>query len=287
MKKTLIVGFVLFLVAMILISNMTMYVYEDEYVLIKRFGKIERIVDEAGLALKVPILEQSESLPKNIQMYDQAESDVITKDKKTMTVDNYVVWEISDPLKFVQKIGRISEAERRISNSIYNAIKIHIGRMTQDEVVANRNGTLEDDILLSVQDSFEEYGIRIIRNEIKGLDLPNENKEAVYNRMISERTQIAEKYRAEGKEEGQKIRNETDKETDIIKSTATAQAEQIRAEGEAEYMRIIAEAYNTPERVEFYEFTRSLDALKETMKGNNKTLFLPIDSPLTEIFLGK
>lgn len=286
MKKSLIVGFVLFLVAMILISNMTMYVYEDEYVLIKRFGKIERIVDEAGLALKVPILEQSESLPKNIQMYDQAESDVITKDKKTMTVDNYVVWEISDPLKFVQKIGRVSEAERRISNSIYNAIKIHIGRMTQDEVVANRNGTLEDDILLSVQDSFDEYGIRIIRNEIKGLDLPNENKAAVYNRMISERTQIAEKYRAEGKEEGQKIRNETDKETDIIKSTATAQAEQIRAEGEAEYMRIIAEAYNTPERVEFYEFTRSLDALKETMKGNNKTLFLPIDSPLTEIFLG-
>ena len=141
-------------------------------------------------------------------------------------------------------------------------------------------------IVEKVQPAFNEYGIEIIDNEIKRLDLPSENKAAVYSRMISERNQIAAEYIAEGNEESQKIINSANKDIAVIVSEAEATAEQIRATGESEYMRIISEAYNSAERSEFYEFIRSLDALKITMKGE-KTLFLPIDSPLTSLFIGE
>ena len=271
----------------IAVSTSMIHVHENEYILIKQFGKVERIVEDSGLAFKIPFIQQAETLPSNILVYDQAESDVITKDKKTMVIDNYVLWKIKDPLKFIQTVNTISEAERRIESSIYNAIKNNIGKMNQAEVIEGRNSTLDENILKSVQPGFEQYGIEIISNEIKRLDLPSENKASVYNRMISERNQIAAEFRAEGEAEAQKIKNETDKQTSIVISNAQANAEKIKAEGESEYMKIIAAAYNNNERKEFYEYIRALDALKISMTGENKTLFLPIDSPLTDIFLGK
>ena len=271
----------------IAVSTSMIHVHENEYILIKQFGKVERIVEDSGLAFKIPFIQQAETLPSNILIYDQAESDVITKDKKTMVIDNYVLWKIKDPLKFIQTVNTISEAERRIESSIYNAIKNNIGKMNQAEVIEGRNSTLDENILKAVQPGFEQYGIEIISNEIKRLDLPSENKASVYNRMISERNQIAAEFRAEGEAEAQKIKNETDKQTSIVISNAQANAEKIKAEGESEYMKIIAAAYNNNERKEFYEYIRALDALKISMTGENKTLFLPIDSPLTDIFLGK
>ena len=271
----------------IAVSTSMIHVHENEYILIKQFGKVERIVEDSGLAFKIPFIQQAETLPSNILIYDQAASDVITKDKKTMVIDNYVLWKIKDPLKFIQTVNTISEAERRIESSIYNAIKNNIGKMNQAEVIEGRNSTLDENILKAVQPGFEQYGIEIISNEIKRLDLPSENKASVYNRMISERNQIAAEFRAEGEAEAQKIKNETDKQTSIVISNAQANAEKIKAEGESEYMKIIAAAYNNNERKEFYEYIRALDALKISMTGENKTLFLPIDSPLTDIFLGK
>ena len=271
----------------IAVSTSMIHVHENEYILIKQFGKVERIVEDSGLTFKIPFIQQAETLPSNILIYDQAESDVITKDKKTMVIDNYVLWKIKDPLKFIQTVNTISEAERRIESSIYNAIKNNIGKMNQAEVIEGRNSTLDENILKAVQPGFEQYGIEIISNEIKRLDLPSENKASVYNRMISERNQIAAEFRAEGEAEAQKIKNETDKQTSIVISNAQANAEKIKAEGESEYMKIIAAAYNNNERKEFYEYIRALDALKISMTGENKTLFLPIDSPLTDIFLGK
>ena len=278
---------VIILFGIIVLSNSLVVVQEDEFALIKRFNRVEKIYSESGIYLMTPFLDSVERLPKNIVMYSIIETDVITRDRKAMTVDSYVLWQIKDPLKFTQTLMTVAEAERRIDTVVYNALKNAIGRLDQAELIEERGGALRGEILNTIAPSFAEYGVVIIRNEIKRLDLPEDNKNAVYTRMISEREQIAAGLYAEGREESQKIRNETNRQVTIDISEAEATAEQLRAEGEREYMRILSEAFAGADRVDFYEFIRSLDALKLSMKGGNKTLFLPIDSPLTSIFLGE
>ena len=221
-------------------------------------------------------------------MYDMAASDVITKDKKTMIADSYVLWQISDPILFSKTLNRsVSNAEGRIDAAVFNATKNAISTLTQNEVIAARDGELKELIMSKVGNSMDSYGVKILMAEIKQLDLPEDNKAAVYERMISERNQIAASYQAEGDSEAKKIRNSTDKEISIMLSDAKAEAANTIAEGESEYMRILGDAYNTPERAEFYEFDRALEAAKIAMSGSDKTLILPKDSPLASIFMGE
>ena len=130
----------------------------------------------------------------------------------------------------------------------------------------------------------EQYGFEIQLVKIKKLDLPEENKDAVYNRMITERKNIAAAYKAQGESEAQKIRNTTDRETAVLISQAEAKADQLEAEGEAEYMRILSDAYNDPDKADYYLFVRQLDAAKKSLESGNTTLFLDSDSPLASVF---
>ncbi len=287
MKKTITIIISLLLI-LIIFTSFTVITYENEYKLIKQFGKVNRVIKDSGISFKLPFIENVDTLPKNIILYDLATSDVITKDKKAMVADSYVLWEITDPLKFAQSLSSsITNAESRIDTVVYNALKTIIGSQTQNDIINSRNGTLSSDIMEIVANPMQEYGITILSVETKRLDLPNDNKTAVFNRMISERAQIAAGYIAEGEEESQKIQNSTNKEIQISISQAKAQAETLVAEGEAEYMKILSEAYSSVERKDFYEFIRSLDAIKASLVGENKTLILPINSPLTKILLGE
>jgi len=287
MKKTITI-IISFLLILIIFTSFTVITYENEYKLIKQFGKVNRVIKDSGISFKLPFIENVDTLPKNIILYDLAPSDVITKDKKAMVADSYVLWEITDPLKFAQSLSSsIANAESRIDTVVYNALKTIIGSQTQNDIINSRNGTLSSDIMEIVANPMQEYGITILSVETKRLDLPNDNKTAVFNRMISERAQIAAGYIAEGEEESQKIQNSTNKEIQISISQAKAHAETLVAEGEAEYMKILSEAYSSGERKDFYEFIRSLDAIKASLVGENKTLILPINSPLTKILLGE
>lgn len=261
---------------------------QDEYKLIRQFGKISRVISEPGIGIKIPFLQSAETLPKQTLLYDLSPSDVITKDKKTMISDSYVLWEISDPLKFAQTLNSsIESGESRINNAVYNAIKNAISSMSQDEVITSRDGELAEEVLGSVKDNMEQYGINILMFDTKQLDLPDDNKEAVYERMISERDNIAATYTAEGNSEAKVIRNKTDKEIAIQISEAEMQAEILRAEGEQEYMKILAEAYTEDGRKEFYSYIRSLEALEKSMTGEKKTIVLSSDSPIAQIFYGE
>ena len=232
---------------------------ENEYKLIREFGRVSRVIDQAGLSFRIPFIQTADSLPKQILLYDLAASDVITMDKKTMMSDSYVLWRITDPLKFAQTLNSsITNAERRIDTTVYNSIKNVISSMSQNDVISGRDGELSAD-----------------------------NKAAVYERMISERDKIAATYQAEGQAEAKVIQNTTDREIAISISNAQAEAAAVTAEGEAEYMRILADAYNTPERAEFYGFIRALDAARASLTGNNNTLILPGDSPIARIFMGE
>jgi membrane protease subunit HflC len=300
-----------------LLLNSMVITKENQFKLIRQFGRVERVLTQAGLSFKIPFVESVDTIPKELLIYDLPASDVITSDKKTMIVDSYVLWHVTDPLKFAQTLsGSVSNAEGRIDAIVYNATKNTISNMKQDEVIRSRDGkmtiTVEEpdtevkgnDLELSRQEEVveitsltekimeqighveDQYGIELMAVEVKKLDLPDDNKQAVYARMISERENIAAQYTAEGKSEARMIENTTDKEVSIMLSDAQAKAEATVAEGEAEYMRILSDAYSDPAKTDFYSFVRALDALKESVKGDNKTVILSEDSPIAQIFNG-
>ncbi|MGN1204612.1 MAG: protease modulator HflC [Lachnospiraceae bacterium] len=258
---------------------------ENEYSLIRQFGKIDHIVTEAGISFRIPFVQSVDKLPKETLLYDLSSSDVITSDKKTMITDSYILWRITDPLKFAQTLNSsISNAESRLDTIVYNSTKNVISSMRQEDVINERDGALSQAVIDNIGNTLDQYGIELLSFETKHLDLPSDNKAAVYERMISERDNIAATYTAEGNSQAQMIRNTTDKEVTVMISEAEKQAEILKAEGEAEYMRILSDAYADPSRTEFYTFVRSLDAAKIALSGGDKTLFLSSDSPIAKIF---
>lgn len=276
---------VLVVVAIWILALSMVVTHENEYTLIKQFGKIDHVVDTAGLSFKIPFVQTADTLPKEILMYDLAASDVITMDKKTMVADSYVLWRISDPILFVQTLNsQVSNAESRINAAVFNAMKNVISSLLQTEVISGRDGYLTSKIIDNIGDSMLQYGIDMIDVEVKRLDLPDDNKSAVYERMISERNNIAASYTAEGEAEAKMIRTQTDYEITVSLSEADSTAAGIIAEGEAEYMKILSEAYSDVSRSDFYTFVLSLDAAKASLVGSNKTLILSSDSPIAQIF---
>lgn len=278
--------FIFVVIALWIVADSSMVVtYPNEFTVIKQFGKIVNIVEKPGLSVKVPFIQKAEKIENEVLLYDLAVSDVMTKDKKSMIADCFVLWRISDPQKYTQTLSaQKSNAEYRIDNIVYNSLKNVISSLSQEEVISGRDGELALVIKNNIGNTLEQYGITLLAVETKSLDLPDENKDAVYERMISERNNIAATYKAEGEEEAKQISNNTKAEIIVMQSEADAKAEETVAKGEAEYMRILSEAYNNPEKADFYLFLRSLDAAKSTMTGNNKTLIIDETSPIADIF---
>ena len=279
---------IIFIVLVVSITNTAYMVRENEYAYVTRFSKFVKIQDTAGLHFKLPLLDKIEKIPQFRMMYDIPPSEVLTGDKKTLVVDNFTVWQIDDPYTFMRTVSRISEMENRIDAVVYNAVKNTLGTMDQTSIINSDNSSIDDvnnKITELVNAQLKNYGVSTVAVEIKRLDLPKDNESAVFNRMISERTQMAESFRAEGNLEASKVVNETDKEVGILLSKASAAAEELKGQGEGEYMKIIAEAYSTEDRMDYYEFIRSLEALKVTMKGE-KTLILPADNFIVRVLNG-
>ena len=275
------------ILALLLSSGCFVTTHQNEYTIVRQFGEVVKIIDEPGLTLKIPFIQSTSTLPKTEMLYDLAVSDVITSDKKSMVADSFVLWRIDDPLRFIQTLsGNIANAEYRIDTVVYNSLKTVISSMKQEEVISGRDGLLAQRIMDNVGNTFDSYGIALLAIETKRIDLPDENKSAVYERMISERDNIAASYAAEGAAEAKQIRNEADKSVSITLSQANAQAEKLKAEGEAEYMRILSEVYDTAEEADFYEFMRALDMAEKALAGGNKTLVVSSDSPIAQVFRG-
>lgn len=315
--KYVIIAVIVF-AAIIILSNAFYTTNENEYSVVKQFGKIVATNDSAGLRVRIPFIQSVNKVSKAIQIYDLPESEAITSDKKTMIVDAYVLWEVIDAKTYTSSLNAsTTTAQGRIDVIVYNAIKTTISSMTQEELIASRdtavsidttneeledveiNDLVEDEdgkedevevivisnsLLRCVGNQCDQYGIRIKDIKIKVLDLPDENKEAVYTRMITERNNIAAAYKAQGESEAQIIRNTTDADVAIMLSEAQAKADITVAEGEAEYMRILADAYNDEDKADFYLYSLQLDALRESVTNGNTTLFLDSDSPIAQIF---
>lgn len=290
MKKALkiAVPVVLALALVVILAGSLVVTQPNEYTIIKQFGAVVNIIDQPGLSLKTPFVQSASTLPKTEMLYDLAASDVITSDKKSMVADSFVLWKITDPLKFIQTLsGSVANAESRINAVVYNSLKTVISSMKQEAVISGRDGELAAAIMENFEQNFDDYGLTVLAIETKRIDLPDENKAAVYERMISERGNIAASYEAQGNAEAKRIRNEADKTVDITISEANSQSEKLKAAGEAEYMRILSEVYDTPEEADFYEFMRALDMAQKALVGGNKTLVVSSDSPIAKIFSGQ
>lgn len=289
MKKGIIFG----IIALILVIGVASSVYtvrEDQYACTFRFSEIVNTTDAPGLHFKVPFVDSVKYFSKATQLYDIPPSDVTTLDKQNMTVDCYILWSISDAQKFYRTLGSTSVAEDRLDAITYSALKNAMGTLKQSDIINENPGGERNEIyegITATVDAFAaSYGIKVEDVKIKRFDLPDSNLNAVYTRMISERNQMAEKYTADGNYEASIIRNNVDKEVNILISNAKAQAAQLEAEGEAQYMQMLAAAYDSPDKQQFYEFILALDALKASLTGDNKTIILDQNSDLAKILMG-
>ena len=276
---------VVIVLAVILLGAGTFVVRQNEYGVILQFGAVKDVKDRPGLYFKVPFVQTVTTLPNTVLLYDLPVSDLLTADKTSLIADCFAIWSIDDPRLFIETLsGSIENAESRINANVYNALKTVMSSLTRDQIISGRSGAVVEAIMANIGDAFERYGIALKAVETKKLDLPDDNKSAVYARMISERNNIAAGYLADGQRQAKEIRNEADKQVEITVASAKAQAEILKAEGDAEYMRILSEVYDTGDEADFYTFMIALDALKASMTGEQKTLVLDASSPIAQLF---
>jgi len=289
MKKT-IIALVIVVLAIVLLSESVFTVRENEFACTVRFSAIIDTTAEAGLHFKVPFVDSIKYFPNTTMLYDIPPSEVLTSDKQNMTVDCYILWSISDPKLFYQTLGTTGVAEQRLDALTYNELKTVMGTLAQADIINMEDGAKRNEIYEGIAADVDAlaqvYGIRVEDVKIKRFDLPDSNLQAVYDRMISERNQMAEKYTADGNYEASIIRNDVDKTVNILVSNAEAEAAKLIAEGEAEYMRLLAEAFDSEDKQDFYQFTIALDALKASLTGSEKTIILDGDSQLAQILAG-
>ena len=289
MKKGIIIGIIALLLVIVAASSMYT-VKENEFACTFRFSEIVNTENSAGLHFKIPFIDSVKYFPKATMLYDIPPSEVLTSDKQNMTVDCYILWHIEDPQKFYRALGSTLAAEERLNAITYNALKTAMGRLAQSDIINMNDGGERNEIYEGISSTVDAqtqtYGIRVEDVKIKQFDLPDSNLAAVYARMISERNQMAEKYSAEGNYEASVIRNDVDKQVNILVSDAKAKAAELEAQGEAEYMKMLAEAYDTADKKDFYEFMLALEALQKSLTGEEKTIILDANSELAKILMG-
>lgn len=259
--------------ALLFISGGIMIVDETEQMVIVQLGKPVRNITEPGLNFKIPFIQSATVFEKRLLEYDSAPNTILTEDKKNLILDNYAQWRISDPLVFMQTMRTELLAQPRLDDIIYSSLRVQLGTHLMHEIVSSMRDSLMHKVTQNANLTANEYGIEIVDVRIKRADLPRENEQAVFDRMKAERERMAKQFRSEGEEAAVKIRAETDKEREIILAEAYKDAQIIRGDGEAQAIKIYAEAYQRDPS--FYEFVRTLDAYEEIFDEKTKLVLTP------------
>ncbi|WP_017756082.1 protease modulator HflC [Calidifontibacillus oryziterrae] len=273
------VGFVL--------SNLFI-VKEGEYKVIRQFGEVVKIIDQPGLNYKIPFIQTVSTLPKYQKVFDVEKAEINTKDKKRIMIDNYAIWRISDPKMMISNLRSVENAEAKMGEFIFSVVRTELGQLNYDEIIDEENssrGSLNETVTAKVNEFLkrDNYGVTVIDIRMKRTDLPAENEESVYKRMISERESKAQEYLSMGDAEKNRTIAKTDREVKELLAKAQADAEQIRAEGE----QIAAQTYNSAfsQDPEFYNLYRTLESYKRTIDGET-VIILPNNSPYAKLLMG-
>ena len=259
MKKPLLVIIVL---GLIVFFTTVFTVDERQQVVILQFGDPIRTITEPGLHFKLPVPFQNiVRFDDRLLEYDVSPEEVLSKDKKSLIVDNYVRWKITDPLVFLKTVQAIPTAITRMDDIIYSELRRELGTHNMTEIITEAREEIMEKVTRNSDEATDQYGIEVVDVRIKRVDLPKENEQSIYARMEAERNRQANKFRSEGDEEAQKIRASTEKDKTIILAVAYKEAQEIRGVGEARALEIYAKAYNKD--VDFYEFIRTLETYKK------------------------
>lgn len=288
MKGRLIAIGIIAVVAIVLLFSSLFVVQEGEYKVVLQFGEFSRVHETPGLKFKIPFIETVSALPKYQKVYDSRPAEILTRDQKPIVVDNYTVWRIDEPMKFLRTLQTVAAGEQRLDNAIYSVVRRKLSELEYSSIISENTsrGDLNDQVTAEVAALMEESGsgVKVIDVRIRRTDLPESNKQSVYNRMISDRQSIAARYLSEGDEESRKIMSIADREANVLIATSEAQAKQIVAEGEQEAARIYNESYGKDP--EFYSLYRTLESYLTTFQGD-PVIMMPIDSPYARILLGQ
>jgi len=268
------------ILVIVFLSTSLVILDETQQGAIVRFGDIKKIITEPGIYFKTPFVDNVLKFEKRIMLYDIDTERVITQDKKTIVVDTYSIWRISNPQTFIESMRTINNALTRIDDVVYSHVRDVIAKYAFEEILSKKRLELLEEIKVRSEESLKTYGINIVDVRVKRTDLPDDNRKAVYERMNAERYSIAAQIRAEGEKEGQKIRAEADKEKEIILSQANRDAKIIMGTADASALNIYADAYNKDS--DFYELQRLTTIYKESL--NNSVISIPLDSPLMRYF---
>jgi modulator of FtsH protease HflC len=281
--------FILVLLAiLIFIFTNVFIVKEGEYRVIRQFGEVVRIEDSPGLSYKIPFIQSVSTLPKYQMTYDVSEAEINTKDKKRMIIDNYAIWRIQNPKKMISNARTVEKAESRMEEFIYSVVRAELGQLNYDEIINDEKssrGSLNDRVTEKVNELLtqDNYGIVLVDVRMKRTDLPAENEQSVYTRMISERESKAQEYLSMGDAEKNRIVADTDREVKEMLAKAQADAEVIRAEGEGEAAKIYNQSFSKDPS--FYELYRTLESYKKTI-NEKSVIVLPSDSPYARLLMG-
>jgi membrane protease subunit HflC len=244
-----------------------------------------KVLKDPGLHFKWPWPFQSiTKFEKRLLQYDAQPREIITKDKKTLILDNYARWRIGDPIKFLQTVKNESGAQTRIDDIVYSELRVETASHDQSDVIAEQRESIMKKVTVKCNEKAKEYGIEIVDVRIKRADLPKENEQSVFQRMVAERERQAKKYRSEGESEATRIRAEADKESRIIISESYKQAQIIKGEGDAGAIKIYGEAYNKDP--DFYSFLRTLETYDKSLGGKTTGVF-STDSEIFRLFENK
>ncbi|MGQ0812770.1 MAG: protease modulator HflC [Nitrospiraceae bacterium] len=273
-RQHIVIGVVVVIAFLFLLGASPLFVVDIiQTAIVVQLGKPVRNITQPGLYVKVPFIQEVTYFDKRLLDYDSSAQDVITQDKKTLLLDNFAKWRITDPLKVYQAFHSQRGALQRLHDIIYSELRVELGRHDLSEIVSKTRSEIMKIVTERSNEKASVYGIEIQDVRIKRADLPEQNEKAVFARMQAERERQAKQYRAEGAEEAQKIRSEAEKDREIILAEAYRESEQLRGEGDAKAFRIYAEAYRQDPR--FFEFTRSMEAYKKTFTGKSTLVMSP------------
>lgn len=265
------------------IRSVAFVVNEWEQAIVIELGKPKRTISKAGLHFKMPLIQNVVRFEKRLLEYDADPRELITVDKQQVVVDSYSRWKITDPLQFYQSLRTINGAVSRLDDVIYSALREVLGQHTLKDLISIQRAELCDKALKSSNETIkrERFGIEIVDVRIKRADLPEKNTRNVFDRMRTEREQLAKKYRAEGEEEARKIRSQAEMEARIIQANAKKESDFLYGQGDAESTKIYTRAYN--QDPDFFEFTRTLDTYKKVFKDDTPVYLTP-NSKILELF---
>ncbi|MCH8120970.1 MAG: protease modulator HflC [Planctomycetes bacterium] len=283
MNKKLVGMIVIVVIIVVVLSASLFTIDETEQAIVTQLGKFIKEVKQPGLHFKIPLIQAVHKFEARVLEYDAAAAKIITDDKKHLVIDNYARWKIIDPLKFYQTVGNEFGAQSRLDDIVFSEMREELARHTLTEIVSVNREQLMKRVAEQCNKKAADYGIQVIDVRIKRADLPQEVTYSVFDRMKAERQRIAKKYRSEGEEEAVKIRAQTDKDKTILLADSYMEAEKTKGEGDAEALRIYAEAYEKDP--EFYSFVRTLEAYEKSLgEGTGTTIVLPFDSEFFQYF---